>query len=84
MCLPQSHNELRLTLPTFSATPSRVRSQLQAPTPPLPSTRYLSARNIPYLNLMSLDNLNCRDILRAKKVFVSTSAMEELKTRYGA
>jgi len=45
---------------------------------------YLSARNIPYLNLMSLDNLNCRDILRAKKVFVSTSAMEELKTRYGA
>jgi len=45
---------------------------------------YLSARNIPYLNLMTLDNLNCRDILRAKKVFVSTSAMDELKTRYGA
>jgi len=45
---------------------------------------YLSARNIPYLNLMSLDNLNARDILRAKKVFVSTSAMGEMKTRYGA
>jgi len=45
---------------------------------------YLSARNIPYLNLMSLDNLNARDILRAKKVFVSESAMDELKTRYGA
>jgi len=45
---------------------------------------YLSARNIPYLNLMTLDNLNARDILKAKKVFVSTSAMGELRTRYGA
>lgn len=45
---------------------------------------YLSARNIPYLNLMSLDNLNCRDILRAKKVVVSQSAMAALKERYGA
>ena len=45
---------------------------------------YLSARNIPYLNLMTLDNLNARDILRAKKVFVSSSALGELRTRYGA
>jgi len=45
---------------------------------------YLSARNIPYLNLMTLDNLNCRDIVKAKKVFVSASAMGELKSRYGA
>jgi len=45
---------------------------------------YLSARNIPSLNLMSLDNLNCRDILRAKKVVVSESAMGVLKERYGA
>merc|ERR1719310_1775851 len=45
---------------------------------------YLSARNIPYLNLMSLDNLNCRDILRAKKVVISQSAMAVLKERYGA
>merc|ERR1719230_780402 len=45
---------------------------------------YLSARNIPYLNLMTLDNLNARDILRAKKVFVSSSALGELHTRYGA
>jgi len=45
---------------------------------------YLSARNIPYLNLMTLDNLNARDILKAKKVFVSSSAMGELKSRYGA
>merc|ERR1719163_2165764 len=45
---------------------------------------YLSARNIPYLNLMSLDNLNCRDILRAKKVVVSQSAMATLKERYAA
>ena len=51
----------------------------------MPPTRsYLSARNIPYLNLMSLDNLNCRDILRAKKVVVSESAMGVLKERYGA
>ena len=48
------------------------------------SRSYLSARNIPYLNLMSLDNLNCRDILRAKKVVVSQSAMAALKERYGA
>merc|ERR1719163_2019127 len=45
---------------------------------------YLSARNIPYLSLMSLDNLNCRDILRAKKVVISQSAMATLKERYGA
>merc|ERR1719331_1885265 len=45
---------------------------------------YLSARNIPYLNLMTLDNLNARDILKAKKVFVSSSAMTELESRYGA
>lgn len=45
---------------------------------------YLSARNIPYLNLISLDNLNARDIVRAKKVFVSTSALQSLSERYGA
>merc|ERR1711937_817298 len=44
---------------------------------------YLSARNIPYLNLKSLDNLNARDILRAKKLVVSKSAMETLRERYG-
>ena len=48
------------------------------------SCRYLSARNIPYLNLKSLDNLNARDIVRAKKVVVSTSALETLTERYGA
>ena len=54
--------------------------------PPLLLTlrSYLSARNIPYLNMMSLDNLNCRDILRAKKVVVSQSAMAVLKERYGS
>merc|ERR1719487_2046178 len=41
---------------------------------------YLSARNIPYLK--PLDNLNARDIVRAKKVFVSTSAMQTLSERY--
>jgi len=46
--------------------------------------RYLSARNIPYLNLKTLDNLNARDILRAKKLVVSQSAMATLKDRYGA
>ena len=45
---------------------------------------YLSARNIPYLNLISLDNLNARDIVRAKKVVVSTSALQVLQERYGA
>ena len=45
---------------------------------------YLSARNIPYLNLKSLDNLNARDIVRAKKVVISTSALETLTARYGA
>merc|ERR1719487_329213 len=45
---------------------------------------YLSARNIPYLNLKPLDNLNAREIVRAKKVFVSTSAMQTLSERYGA
>jgi large subunit ribosomal protein L4 len=44
---------------------------------------YLSARNIPYLNLKTLDNLNARDILRAKKLVVSQSAMATLKDRYG-
>lgn len=58
-------------------------------TPPaprrLPRLRsYLSARNIPYLNLISLDNLNARDIVRAKKVVVSTSALETIQSRYGA
>merc|ERR1711924_493835 len=45
---------------------------------------YLSARNIPYLNLMTLDNLNARDIVKAKKVVVSASALETLTERYGA
>lgn len=45
---------------------------------------YLSARNIPYLNLITLDNLNARDILKAKKLVVSKGAMSELTTRYGA
>ena len=45
---------------------------------------YLSARNIPYLNLLPLDNLNARDILKAKKVIVSSSAMDTLRERYGA
>jgi len=45
---------------------------------------YLSARNIPYLNLMSLDNLNARDIVKAKKVFVSASALDTITERYGA
>jgi large subunit ribosomal protein L4 len=44
---------------------------------------YLSARNIPYLNLMTLDNINARDVLRAKKVVVTQSAMGELRERYG-
>jgi len=44
---------------------------------------YLSARNIPYLNLRTLDNLNARDILKAKKVVVSESAMATLTERYG-
>merc|ERR1712166_155408 len=39
---------------------------------------YLSARNIPYLNLKSLDNV------RAKKVVISTSALKTLTERYGA
>jgi len=45
---------------------------------------YLSARNIPYLNLITLDNINARDVLRAKKVVVSQSAMGSLRERYGA
>merc|ERR1719199_832940 len=44
---------------------------------------YLSARNIPYLNLIPLDNLNARDIVRAKKVVVSTGALSVLQSRYG-
>merc|ERR1719502_1473384 len=45
---------------------------------------YLSARNIPYRNLMSLDNLNARDIVKAKKVFLAASALQTLNERYGA
>jgi len=45
---------------------------------------YLAARNIPFLNLRTLDNINARDILRAKKLIVSTSAMATLRERYGA
>jgi large subunit ribosomal protein L4 len=45
---------------------------------------YLSARNIPYLNLIPLDNLNARDIVRAKKVVISTGAMQVLQERYAA
>jgi ribosomal protein L4 len=44
----------------------------------------LSARNIPFLNLRTLDNLNARDILRAKKLVVSKGAMTVLTERYGA
>ena len=43
---------------------------------------YLSARNIPYLNLRTLDNINARDILRAKKLVVSEGAMSVIKERY--
>ena len=43
---------------------------------------YLSARNIPYLNLRTLDNLNARDILQAKKLVISQSAMAVIKERY--
>jgi large subunit ribosomal protein L4 len=45
---------------------------------------YLSARNIPYLNLLTLDNLNARDVVKAKKVVVSSSAMATIQERYGA
>lgn len=45
---------------------------------------YLSARNIPYLNLRTLDNINARDILKAKKVFVTNSALDVINERYGA
>merc|ERR1712087_157560 len=44
---------------------------------------YLSARNIPYLNLRTLDNINVRDILKAKKVIVASGAMDVIKGRYG-
>ena len=44
---------------------------------------YLSARNIPYLNLRTLDNLNARDVLKAKKVVVSEGALAVLQERYG-
>ena len=44
---------------------------------------YLSARNIPFLNLRTLDNINARDILKAKKVVVSKGAMATLQERYG-
>jgi ribosomal protein L4 len=49
-----------------------------------PARSYLSARNIPFLNLRTLDNLNARDILRAKKLVVSKGAMTVLTERYGA
>lgn len=45
---------------------------------------YLSARNIPYLNLKTMDNINARDLLKAKKVIVADSAMATMKERYGA
>lgn len=45
---------------------------------------YLSARNIPYLNLLTMDNINARDILKAKKVIVTQSGLAELKERYAA
>jgi len=45
---------------------------------------YLSARNIPYLTLSTLDNINARDILKAKKVLVASSALAEIKDRYSA
>jgi large subunit ribosomal protein L4 len=44
---------------------------------------YLSARNIPYLILRTLDNINVRDILKAKKVIVASGAMDVIKGRYG-
>jgi large subunit ribosomal protein L4 len=44
----------------------------------------LSARNLPYLNLMHMENINVRDILKAKKVLVASSALEAIKERYGA
>ena len=47
--------------------------------PPLSS--YLSARNIPFLNLRTLDNINARDILKAKKVVVSQGAMATIRER---
>merc|ERR1711907_531657 len=43
---------------------------------------YLSARNIPYLNLKTLDNLNARDILKAKKLYVSEGALATINERY--
>ena len=56
--------------------PVAVGPQERAPKPPVTTRprrtavprRYLSARNIPYLNLKTLDNINARDILRAKKL----------------
>jgi large subunit ribosomal protein L4 len=45
---------------------------------------YLSARNIPFLQLRTLDNINARDILKAKKVVVSKGAMSTLRERYCA
>merc|ERR1719164_346057 len=43
---------------------------------------YLSARNIPYLNLRTLDNINVRDLMKAKKVVISEGAMATIKERY--
>lgn len=45
---------------------------------------YLAARNIPYLNLMTLDNINARDLVKAKKVFIAKSAMDVMKERYAS
>jgi large subunit ribosomal protein L4 len=44
---------------------------------------YLSARNIFYLNLLPMDNLNVRDLLKAKKIFITNSAFDIIKERYG-
>jgi len=43
---------------------------------------YLSARNIPYLTLSTLDNINARDIIKAKKVIIAQSALDVIKERY--
>ena len=45
---------------------------------------HLSARNIRYLNLVNVGNINARDLLKAKKVIVTKSAMAVLRERYAA
>eukprot|EP00962_Isochrysis_galbana_P000578 scaffold164_cov105-Isochrysis_galbana.AAC.5 len=42
----------------------------------------LQARNIPYLTLSTLDNINARDIIKAKKVIIAQSALDVIKERY--